>query len=149
MFGKNKKEERKPVLYTDYSFWEKDLGFLESILSKKKTIASEFIIKTFANQLKNSNDYLKDEDITPVIQNVVMETFDLIGDSYKEFLRSKYFGNDENIVKYLTEDVCADLTIEAINTNHKKILDNFKRERLQAISEMNSGTKQNSENSPK
>lgn len=138
MLKKKKKEmSEKPKQFFDYKNWEDDFGFLNLILEKKKTITSEFLIKTYGSQLKKSNDYLKDEDIQPQIISTVNETFSSLSESYRDFLIAKYFGSEESLIAYITEDVTLSLTITTINTNRSKIITNFKNEQVRKILEMN------------
>lgn len=130
----NKKTENKKNL--DYTNWEKDFGFLTLIMTRKKGISKEFIIGTY-NRQKEETDYLTDDEIDPVVTRIVGEIFDQIGDNYKNFLINKYFGTQENLIKYISEDVYVDLVSDTINRNVKKITSNLQKKIINTISGMN------------
>lgn len=113
----NKKQIQKQPDYTNF---EKEFGFLNLILSRKKGITKEFLIGVYANQ-KSEKDYLTDEEINPIVEDIVIEVLSQIGDTYKNFLIDKYFGDEEALIKYITEDVYVDLISDSINRNTIKI----------------------------
>ena len=78
-FSKKQPPVEKEV---DYTRWEQDLGFLTLVLKRKKGITKEFLIGVYDKQ-KSDKDYLNDEEIEPIITNVVQETIDQIGEKYK------------------------------------------------------------------
>lgn len=138
MFGK-KKIPPKPV-YT-YIDWEKDLGFLNLIMSRKQNITINFLIKVRNKQLQ-ARDYLRDEDIDPLITNGVSETLSEIGDNYKNFLIEKYFGSIENLTKYITEDFYVTLVGSTINENNAKIKLNSQRDAIETVNRLNASETQ-------
>lgn len=134
MFGKKPPVEKKEVV--DYTNWEKDLGFLMLILSRKKGIVKEFIIGIYDKQKKDS-DYLTDEEMDPIILNIVNETMNQLGSEYKEFLIKKYFGSEESLISFISEDVYVDLVSDAIKRNTKKITTTIQSGILKAVSNLN------------
>ena len=131
MFGKKKKEEpKKPV---DYTNWDKDLGFLTLILSRKKAITREFLIGIYSQQ-KSEKDYLTDEEIETPIENIVLDVLKQLSDEYREFLIQKYFGTKESLIQYITEDVYVDLVNDAIKRNTGKIKSNIQANLLKNLS---------------
>lgn len=120
----------------DYTNLEKDFGFLTLILSRKKNITKEYLINIYSRQ-KSDTDYIQDEEIEPIISQVVEEVLSQIGDSYKNFLIEKYFGTYENLVIFVTEDVYVDLTSSAISRNIEKINKNVRKSALDVISKIN------------
>lgn len=137
MFHREKNIEKKPV---DYTNWEKDLGFLNLILSRKKGITKQYVIAVYTNQ-KKDKDYLTDEELEPIISKVITETIDQIGNEYKQFLISKYFGTEGNLIKFISEDVYVDLTTDAINRNLSKISSNLQKQFINNINNLNTSTK--------
>ena len=125
IFKKKKQTDQtaKPQSYTE---WEKDFGFLNLVLTRKKNITKQFLISVFNNQ-KADKDYLSDEELDPIITNTVTEVNSQIGSEYKEFLITKYFGTEKNFLIFVTEDVYVDLISDAINRNVKKINNTLKR----------------------
>lgn len=86
---------------------------------------------------KATKDYLTDEELEPIIKKVIDETVAGIGDEYKDFLIRKYFGTNENLIKYIVEDVYVDLVTEAINKNVSKIRKSIVNEGLKNFGELN------------
>lgn len=125
IFKKKKQTDQtaKPQSYTE---WEKDFGFLNLVLTRKKNITKQFLISVFNNQ-KADKDYLSDEELDPIITNTVNEVNSQIGSEYKDFLITKYFGTEKNFLIFVTEDVYVDLISDAINRNIKKINNTLKR----------------------
>jgi hypothetical protein len=135
-FKKKIKDEKPKVLYTDYTNWEKDLGFLTLIMSRKKNITKNYYISIYSSQLKDT-DYVRDEDLEDIIVNSVSEVVKELSGSYKEFLISKYFGNEKELVKFLTEDFYVDFTNSAITQNFDKIKQNATKKRVSSLNRLN------------
>ena len=114
------KKKQQPEKKQDYTNWDKDLGFLNLILSRKKGITKEFLINTYSLQ-KSDKDYLTDEEINPIVQNIVSEVLEQIGENYQNFLIEKYFGTQKSLISFITEDVYVDLISDSINRNTLKI----------------------------
>ena len=123
---KKKKQTDQPAKPQNYTDWEKDFGFLNLVLTRKKNITKQFLISVFNNQ-KADKDYLSDEELDPIITNIVNEVNSQIGSEYKDFLITKYFGTEKNFLIFVTEDVYVDLISDAINRNIKKINNTLKR----------------------
>ena len=136
MFRKKKKLEATPLQFNNYLDWEKELGFLSHIMTRKQNITLNFLINVYSSQL-NEKEYLRDEDIDPIIDKDVKETLDEISDAYKDFLISKYFGSIENLTKYITEDFYVTLAGATINTNKSKIRMNSQKKAIELISKFN------------
>lgn len=132
MFKKKPEIKKEP----DYTNWEKDFGFLTLITNRKKGISKEFLIATY-NRQKAETDYLTDEEIEPVVSKIVFEIIGQLGKKYKDFLVDKYFGTDENLISYISEDVYVDLVSDTINRNVKKITSNLQKKIISSISGMN------------
>ena len=126
-------EKDKPL---DYTNWEKDLGFLTLILSRKKGITKEFLIGIYDKQKKDT-DYLTDDELEPIVGNIVNEVVDQLGAKYKIFLIDKYFGSEESLVKFITEDVYVDLVSDSINRNIKKISSNIQKKFIKNLTGLN------------
>ena len=123
---KKKKQTDQTAKPQNYTEWEKDFGFLNLVLTRKKNITKQFLISVFNNQ-KADKDYLSDEELDPIITNIVNEVNSQIGSEYKDFLITKYFGTEKNFLIFVTEDVYVDLISDAINRNIKKINNTLKR----------------------
>jgi hypothetical protein len=121
---------------TSYKDWEEDFGFLELIMSRKKNITKQYLIRTYSQQL-GKDIYLQDADLEKIINNDVTEIFKAIGDNYKDFLIKKYFGSKEQLISFITEDVYVDLTSDAINANSKKVKVKLQSQALDTISSLN------------
>lgn len=134
MFFKKKQIQEAPKL--DYTKWNDDLGFLNFISTRKKNITKEYLISVYQKQ-KSDKDYLTDEEIEPIVNDIVNEIISQISDSYKSFLIEKYFGSIESLIKFISEDVYVDLTSDAINRNIKKITATVQKNALSALSGMN------------
>jgi hypothetical protein len=135
LFGK-KKEVKPEILYTDYINWDKDLGFLTLVITRKKNITKNYYINIYSTQLKNT-DYIRDEDIQDIIINGVNEVINELSPSYKTFLITKYFKDEKELVKFITEDFYVDLTSAAIVQNSDKIKANMVRQRVSEIGKRN------------
>jgi hypothetical protein len=134
LFGK--KEVKPEILYTDYINWDKDLGFLTLVITRKKNITKNYYINIYSTQLKNT-DYVRDEDIQDIIINGVNEVISELSPSYKNFLTTKYFKNEKELIKFITEDFYVDLTSAAILQNSDKIKANMVRQRVSEIGKRN------------
>jgi len=133
---KKKKEEPK-VLFTDYTNWDKDLGFLTLLMTRKKNITKNYFINIYSSQLKDT-DYVRDEDLEPIIIKSVNEIIKELSESYKIFLVTKYFGNEKELIKFLTEDFYVELSNAAIVQNTEKIRSNATKKRVIDVNKMNS-----------
>jgi hypothetical protein len=131
LFGKKKVQQ--PV-DTNYQDWDKDLGFLTLILTRKKNITKNYFINIFKTQLKET-DYITDEDLFPIIQQGVEETMSEISESYKQYLITKYFRSEAELIKFVTEDFYVDLTTAAITQNGEKIKLNIIRKNVSSMSQ--------------
>lgn len=114
-----KKKLNTPEKEHDYTQCEKELFFLNLILTRKKNISKEFLIGVYNTQL-TEKDYLRDEDIDEIIYKIVDEIVVEIGENYKNFLIKHYFGSIENLIKFISEDVYVELISDAINRNSNK-----------------------------
>jgi len=135
---KKKKEEPK-VLFTDYTNWDKDLGFLTLLMTRKKNITKNYFINIYSSQLKDT-DFVRDEDLEPIIIKSVNEIIKELSESYKTFLVTKYFGNEKELIKFLTEDFYVELSNAAIVQNTEKIRSNATKKRVIDVNRMNSKT---------
>ena len=130
---KNKKSE-KPIV--DYTNWEKDFGFLNMILSRKKGITKEYLIKVYSKQ-KSEKYCITDEEVSPIIERTIIEVIEQIGGEYKNFLITKYFGSEENLIKFISEDVYVDLVTDTINENITKIKLSMQKKLLDSVNILN------------
>jgi hypothetical protein len=135
-FKKKVKEEKPKVLYTDYTNWDKDLGFLTLVMTRKKNITKNYYISIYSTQLKDT-DYVRDEDLQDIIINSVSEVIKELSVSYKEFLIGKYFGSEKELVKFMTEDFYVDFTNSAISQNFEKIKQNATKKRVSNLNRLN------------
>jgi hypothetical protein len=131
-----KKDIKSEILYTDYNNWEKDLGFLTLIITRKKNITKNYYINIYSSQLKDT-DFVRDEDIEPIIIKGVNEVMKELSESYKQFLYTKYFSGEKGLIKFLTEDFYVELTNAAIVQNSEKIKSNATRKRVTDLNRMN------------
>jgi len=122
-----KKEESANL--DNYTEWEKDLGFLMLIMSRKKNITKNYYINIFSTQL-SSTDYIRDEDLEALIYGGVIEVIKELSENYKKYLTTKYFNSEEQLVKFITEEFYVDLTSAAINQNNSKIRDNIIKKKV-------------------
>lgn len=130
MFKKKKQPEM--IINYDYTKWTEDLGFLNLLLSRKKGITKEFLIGTYSKQ-KEATDYLTDEEIEPIVSRCVKEILSQISGNYKTFLINKYFGTEENLITFITEDCYVDLVSESVKRNTNKIIQNVQRKAVEAV----------------
>lgn len=132
-----KKKDNIPAL--DYTNWEKDLGFLNLILQRKKRITIDYFINVFSNQ-KTDKDYINDEELEPLIQKVIEDVLKQLGVYYKNYIIKKYFGTLEGLIAFITEDVYVDLTTEAINRNLSKMQRGLQSKIINNLQNMNNKT---------
>jgi hypothetical protein len=128
----NRKEQKPNIVFTDYSNWEKDLGFLTLVMDRKKNITKNYYIGIFSTQLKET-DYLRDEDLEGIIYSGVSEVIQELSDSYKNFLITKYFASEGELIKFVTEEFYVELTSEAIKQNNSKIRTNIIKKKVDNI----------------
>lgn len=135
MFRKKKTEQ--PVQKNfNYTETEKDFAFLNAIMTRKKNITKEFLIGSYTTQ-QSERDYLKDEDIEVVVERVVTDVIKSIGDNYKNFLIEKYFGNGENLISYISEEVYVDLVDDSIKRNLKKLSNTLTKKATEVVQKLN------------
>jgi len=137
-------DKKATVVYTDYINWDKDLGFLTLLMTRKKNISKNYFINIYATQLKDT-DYIRDEDIVQIIENGVKEVIDELSESYREFLTVKYFKDLQGLIKFITEDFYVDLTNSAIVQNSEKIRGAIVKQRVVDISKKNTANKEEKE----
>lgn len=130
----NKKRELERVVDSNYVEWDKDLGFLNLIVTRKKNIIKNFLINTYSNQLKDT-DFIRDDEIKQLIEKTLNEIMLQINGNYKDYIIKKYFGTEEELVKFVTEDVYVDLTAAAISENYIKIKKNVSKKRAENFSQ--------------
>ena len=135
---KRKKQESKLETHLMYTETEKKLFFLNLILSRKKNITKEYYINVLTTQLISERDILRDDDIEPIISNLVESVVNEIGSSYKDFLIKKYFGSFENLIKFISEDIYVELTADAILRNEKKAAAILNKRALSIVNKLNS-----------
>lgn len=111
-------------------------GFLNLILQRKKKIVEEFLINPSDKQL-DGKSYLNDDDIEPMVESSVREAVSQIGDEYKNFLIKHYFGNEENMLVYITEDFYVDFVNDAVKRNSRKIKFNANKKAIELVKKMN------------
>jgi len=130
----NKKRELERVVDSNYVEWDKDLGFLNLIVTRKKNIIKNFLINTYSKQLKDT-DFIRDDEIKQLIEKTLNEIMLQINGNYKDYIIKKYFGTEEELVKFVTEDVYVDLTAAAISENYIKIKKNVSKKRAENFSQ--------------
>lgn len=111
-------------------------GFLNLILQRKKKIVEEFLINPSDKQL-DGKSYLNDDDIEPMVESSVREAVSQIGDEYKNFLIKHYFGSEENMLVYITEDFYVDFVNDAVKRNSRKIKFNANKKAIELVKKMN------------
>ena len=121
MFGKKKKIEPEKASELNYSQWETELGFLTLLMTRKKNIVKNYFIGIYKTQLVKDTDFIRDEDLEQAISDSIYEVFNEISPVYKNHLVYKYFGSEQELLKYITEDFYVDLTAAAISQNNEKV----------------------------
>ena len=121
MFGKKKKIEPAKTPELNYSQWETELGFLTLLMTRKKNIVKNYFIGIYKTQLVKDTDFIRDEDLEQAISDSIYEVFNEISPVYKNHLVYKYFGSEQELLKYITEDFYVDLTAAAISQNNEKV----------------------------
>lgn len=134
LFGK-KKEEVAKVEY-DYSKWQEDLGFLTLLMTRKKNVTKNYFINIYATQLKDT-DYIRDEDLEDVIYNGVSEVINELSNNYKAHLIDKYFRDEKELIKFITEDFYVELTSAAVFQNNEKIRNVAMRKNFENVTQRN------------
>lgn len=131
---RKKKVEESPKTYSDYTTWENDFGFLNLVLSRKKGYTKEFNINVSSKQL-SSTDYIRDNDIEPIVLATVDEVIEQLGENYKKFLIEKYFGKFVNLVEFITEDIYVDLVADSVARNGAKVKSNLIKKSTESINQ--------------
>ena len=121
MFGKKKKIEPEKASELNYSQWETELGFLTLLMTRKKNIVKNYFIGIYKTQLVKDTDFIRDEDLEQAISDSIYEVFNEISPVYKNHLVYKYFGSEQELLKYITEDFYVDFTAAAISQNNEKV----------------------------
>lgn len=132
------KRKKKLVEQKEYKYdnWETDFGFLNLVLTRKKNIQDQFYTSMYSEQ-KGVNDLLTDEEVEPIIASILRDTLALLGNNYKNFLIEKYFGSEDALISYISEDIYVSLISSAISKNTKKIVNNVKTKVIKTVSNLN------------
>jgi hypothetical protein len=155
--GANKKKINKKNLekansavkvLSDYTTWEDDLGFLNLIIDRKKNITKNYYINIFASQLQET-DYIRDEDLESIIYKGVTEVIKEISPNYKKHLISRYFADETQLIKFITEEFYVDLTAAAINQNNTKIRKNVMKKNVESLGRIAKKADEENSNSKK
>jgi hypothetical protein len=129
--------------FTDinYKDWQQDFGFLSLLLSRKEKKAAEMYIQMLSQQ--NGDDAtIKDDQLEEVIQRVVMDVYSSLSMPYRVYMSEKYFGSNENLLSYITEDVYTNLSMTAIDSNTEKAKKVFNKQRMDTIKRLNEQEKE-------
>lgn len=121
----------------DYTKWEQDFGYLTLLINRKIEISKRFFLGILSDQLADSKNYIRDEDIQKEFKNIVSEIWNSVSDNYKNFLVNKYFKDEQELIKFLAETVYSELVKIAINNNNDKISKIYSAELINKISELN------------
>lgn len=121
----------------DYTKWEQDFGYLTLLINRKIEISKRFFLGILSDQLADSKNYIRDEDIQKEFNNIVSEIWNSISDNYKNFLVNKYFKDEQELIKFLAETVYSELVKIAITNNNDKISKIYSAELINKISELN------------
>lgn len=121
----------------DYTKWEQDFGYLTLLINRKIEISKRFFLGILSDQLADSKNYIRDEDVQKEFNNIVSEIWNSISDNYKNFLVNKYFKNEQELIKFLAETVYSELVKIAITNNNDKISKIYSAELINKISELN------------
>jgi hypothetical protein len=135
LFGK-KKEELKVKVEYDYTKWQEDLGFLTLLMTRKKNVTKNYFINIYATQLKDT-DYIRDEDLEDVIYNGVSEVVNELSENYKTHLIDRYFKNEKELIKFITEDFYVELTSAAVFQNNEKIRNVAMKKKFENVTQKN------------
>lgn len=121
----------------DYTKWEQDFGYLTLLINRKIEISKRFFLGILSDQLADSKNYIRDEDVQKEFNNIVSEIWNSISDNYKNFLVNKYFKDEQELIKFLAETVYSELVKIAITNNNDKISKIYSAELINKISELN------------
>ena len=72
-----------------------------------------------------------------MVESSVREAVSQIGDEYKNFLIKHYFGSEENMLVYITEDFYVDFVNDAVKRNSRKIKFNANKKAIELVKKMN------------
>jgi len=117
---KEKESIETPIKEIDYTKWEQELGFLNLLMVRKKNITKEYFISIYNTQLKDT-DFIRDEDLEEIMLKSIYEVFNEIAPAYKKHLTTKFFGSEEELLKFIAEDFYVELTSAAVLKNKEKI----------------------------
>ena len=87
LYLKKKQIEKK----YDFTNWEKRLWFFKFDPFKKKKESPKNFLLEYILHKKSQTDYLTDDEINPIVENIVIEVFDQLGEPYQNFLVEKVF----------------------------------------------------------
>lgn len=130
------KKQITPEIKSDYTKWRDDLGFLFLILERKKQMVKDYILALLSDQL-SGNDMVNDTMVSPFIEDIVVSTMTTLSPRYIDFLLLTYFGREENLISFITEDVFNDIVKASIEKNDKKIQKEFSKKVLDRIHAQN------------
>ena len=107
-------------ILNSYSNYEADLGFLSLLITRHVNMAKRFVIDPLNDRL-DKKDFLRDEDIKEIHNNITASIIMDISDQYKTMLITKYFKDETRLIKFIDDNILFTLQNLAIDANKNRI----------------------------
>lgn len=107
-------------IFNSYSNYEADLGFLSLLITRHINMAKRFVIDPLNDRL-DKKDFLRDEDVKEIHNNITASIIMDISDQYKTMLITKYFKDESRLIKFIDDNILFTLQNLAIDANKNRI----------------------------
>lgn len=107
-------------ILNSYSNYEADLGFLSLLITRHVNMAKRFVIDPLNDRL-DKKDFLRDEDVKEIHNNITASIIMDISDQYKTMLITKYFKDETRLIKFIDDNILFTLQNLAIDANKNRI----------------------------
>ena len=107
-------------ILNSYNNYEADLGFLSLLITRHVNMAKRFVIDPLNDRL-DKKDFLRDEDVKEIHNNITASIIMDISDQYKTMLITKYFKDETRLIKFIDDNILFTLQNLAIDANKNRI----------------------------
>lgn len=125
---------------TDYSKWETDFGFLMLCINQQTNIFKKYYLDVYSSQLVDKTAMVRDSDVKDKMSGVVTDVYNSLSDSYINFLTTKYFKNNKQLIKFISETVTDKVIEMTIGVNTSKINNLYVDKNIDTINKLNANT---------
>jgi hypothetical protein len=102
-----------------------------------------YVIKVFAGNLDlaktsgSASQFIHDSDIMDIYEHTVKDIMACLSDNYIQFMIAKYFKNEDQLVKFVSESVYVEIINSAIEANQNRIKNEYLAEFDKQVQKLN------------